>query len=127
MGRVTAALVALAAALAAGCGRGANQVVDYLEHAELQCETEAQRQSVVGALEDILALSEAELRQRRYADYAGQPDAWDLPTLLSRHFVPDRQGRTLGPNFYSDAKSPAAQSLVRRVLGRLAPQDLPAR
>jgi len=121
--RVVVFLVLFAAVLPAGCRRKTNPVTEYLKSVEVQCETEEQRQTVVRALQDVLTLPEQELGRRRYADYAGRPEAWDLPTLLARYLVPDRQGRTFGPDFYADVKSPVVQPMVRRILGRLAGRD----
>jgi hypothetical protein len=106
-----------------GCRHDSNAVADYLTHAELQYETEGQKQSVIRALNDILALTGPELQQRRYDDYSGQPNTWDLPTLISRYFAPDRKGKTLGPRFYSDVKSARVQAEVRRILDRLSGVD----
>jgi hypothetical protein len=116
-------LVAALAAVSAGCGERPNPVADYFDNVELQCETETQRQVVIGALGDILALGSNELGTRRYPDYRGTPDALDLPALITRHFVPDAAGKSLGPHFYHDVKSPRAQRLVRRLLDRLTGED----
>jgi len=119
---VLAALL-VAAAVLPGCGRATNPVLDYFDNAELRYETEAQKQNIVRALHDILTLPAQELAQRRYEDYAGKPNEWDLPTLVGKHFVPDKQGKTLGPKFYIDVKSPKAQAQVRRILDRLTGTD----
>lgn len=119
---VLAALLVATSALP-GCGRATNPVADYFDRSELQYETEAQKQNIIGALHDILTLSAQELAQRRYEDYTGKPNEWDLPTLIGKHFVPDKQGKTLGPKFYTDIKSARVQAQVRRILDRLNGTD----
>ena len=113
----------VAAVALPGCRRTTNPVLDYFDNAELQYETEAQKQNIISALHDILTLSAQELAQRRYEDYTGKPNEWDLPTLIGKHFLPDRQGKTLGPRFYSDVKSARVQAQIRRVIDRLTGAD----
>lgn len=96
-----------------------NPVVNYLENADFQCENEGQEENVITALKDILNLSEKELQTKRYRDYTGKPDQWDLPTLIYRHFVPDKEGRTLGKSFYHDVKTSEGQEIVKEILERI--------
>jgi hypothetical protein len=121
------AVLLVAAAPLGGCRRAVNPVADYLDNAELQCETEAQKQNIMRALNDVLTLSGQELAMRRYEDYTGKADEWDLPTLIHRHFVPDRKGKTLGSRFYTDAASARVQAQVRRILDRLSGADTTSR
>lgn len=106
-----------------GCRRATNPVAGYVDKAELQYETEAQKQNIVRALDDILTLSAQELEQRRYEDYTGKPNEWDLPTYVGKRFVPGKQGKTLGPKFYPDVKSARVQGQIRRILDRLTGTD----
>jgi hypothetical protein len=110
-------LLALAVLLA-GCPAKRNPVADYLDGAELQCETDAQRRSVADALNDAVSLSADELRPRRYPDYTGQAGQWDLATLFQRFIVPDQQGKRLGRDFYRDLTSPAGRHAVNRFAAR---------
>ena len=100
------------------CGKAENPVAEYFENAELQYEGEVQKENILTALEDILRLPEDELRTRRYKDYTGKDDAWDLPTLIYRHFVPDEQ-KNLGDNFYEDVKTKEMQEKIERMIAQL--------
>lgn len=92
-----------------------NPVANYLNGSELQAETDAQRQNIATALNDALNLSENQLKEKRYKDYSGKANQWDLPTLISRHFVPDAQ-KTLGDNFLKDVKEKDAQEQIKQIL-----------
>ena len=93
-----------------------NPVAEYFEGAELQYEGEDQKENIVTSLNDILSLSEEELQQRRYKDYEGKENQWDLPTLIYRHFVPAWPGVTLGDDFFHDVKLEEAQKQVEQIL-----------
>lgn len=95
-----------------------NPVADYFDGSEIQAETDAQRQNIAMALNDILNLSENQLKEKRYQDYSGNANQWDLPTLIYRHFVPDAQ-KTLGDNFFRDVKEKDAQDQVKKILSTL--------
>lgn len=92
-----------------------NSVADYFENSELQYETEIQKENISAALDDILKLSEEQLKERKYKDYTGKENQWDLPTLIYRHFVPDGP-KNLGENFYHDVKLQVAQNQVKEIL-----------
>jgi hypothetical protein len=55
----------------------------YLEHAEIQAETDAQRATLGRAFDDMLQLQPEKLRTARYG-----PDQSNLPALLRAHLVP---------------------------------------
>ena len=95
-----------------------NPVADYLKSAELQYETEIQKENIANALNDILNLSEEQLKEKRYKDYTGRENQWDLPTLIYRHFVPEPPGTTLGDNFFQDIKSEETQEQIKQFLGK---------
>jgi len=94
----------------------ANPVAQYLKGAELQYETEIQKENIVTAFNDILNLSVEELKERRYKDYTGKENQWDLYTLIYRHFVSAPPGVHLGDNFFNDVKLEEAQEQVRQIL-----------
>ncbi len=98
---------------------GKNLVVDYLTTAELQYEGGIQKQNIYAALNDILYLSEQEIRHKRYKDYNGKEEQWDLPTLIYRHFVPSQQGKTLGNNFYRDIKLEDVREQVENIIDKM--------
>ncbi|MCK4251809.1 hypothetical protein KAX97_10195 [candidate division WOR-3 bacterium] len=101
------------------CKEGENPVASYFENAELQYEGKNQEENIVTALNDILSLSEEQLKAKRYKDYTGKENHWDLPTLICRHFVPDRKGKFLGNNFYHDVKSKVVQEKIKQILERI--------
>ncbi|MBN2538268.1 hypothetical protein JXB37_08345 [candidate division WOR-3 bacterium] len=105
--------------LIAACGGTSNPVADYLLESEVRCENETQRCNICNALQDIILLAPDQLRERRYCDYAGSPNRWDLPTLVQRHFVPARSGATLGPQFYQDVKATEVRQWAEKTLARL--------
>ncbi len=102
-----------------GCSHRVNPVADYLKNAELQYEGKAQEETIAAALNDILSLPDEQLKAKKYSDYAGTKDQWDLPTLISRHFVPDRKGKSLGDSFYCDVCSEEARREIRKILERM--------
>jgi hypothetical protein len=112
-------MVLLVFLCALGCQEQKNPVLDYFEGVEIQCENDSQRENIKIALNDILILAEEDLRSKRYADYSGKENQWDLPTLILRHFVPDRKGKSLGDNFYKDVKSEEVQKIIRSFLEKL--------
>ena len=112
-------LVTLIIALSS-CKKPGNPVLNYLENAELQYEGETQEENIVAALKDILSLPELILRAKKYKDYTGNENQWDLPTLIERHFVPDRKDKSLGDNFYHDAKLEEVQKKIRQILEEIS-------
>jgi hypothetical protein len=57
----------------------------YFRDAEVQAEDDAQIANLRAGLSDALKLPVASLRKKRYRDYQGKSDAWDLRTLLGQH------------------------------------------
>jgi inorganic pyrophosphatase/exopolyphosphatase len=96
-----------------------NAVLEYLTGAEIQYETEEQKQNIVQALRDMSELSAEELSRKRYKDYSGKPGGWDLQTLLYRHVVPKKQEDTLGADFYEELKSKRVKEGIERLLDEL--------
>ena len=102
-----------------GCSKDENPVLNYFENAELQYEGKVQEENIVTALNDILNLPEEELKAKRYKDYTGKEDQWDLSKLIYRHFVPDKKGKSLGNNFYHDVKSKEVQRQIKKILEKI--------
>ena len=94
-------------------------LVDFLEGAQVQYESEAQRLTILGALEDVLALSVQDLKGRRYRDDQGTEGQWDLRTLVTRHLVPDSREKSPGFHFYSDLKSPEVMARIETMVEEL--------
>ena len=107
------------ATVAMQCRKDSNPVFGYLNNAEVQFENEEQRATLRAAMNDIMTLSGGELEEKRYRNYRGEDNQWDLPTLLVRHFLPDDTSKTLGENFYTDVKSPEVTKLAGDIARRL--------
>ncbi|MDP8255633.1 MAG: hypothetical protein P9M14_07790 [Candidatus Alcyoniella australis] len=95
-------------------------IVSYLDDVEIQYETEAQKQSIVKALSDILDSDADELMAVRYPDYKGKADQWDLSTMITSYFAPSNPSEFLG-SFYFDLKRPEVQAKVLELLQTLDP------
>ncbi len=104
------------AVMLAQCNPAGNPVLTYIKNAEVQYETDLQKENLAAALNDILTLPAGDLKKRKYRDYEGNENRWDLATLIQRHFVPDGAGRTLGDNFYRDVKAKEVQEEVSSIL-----------
>jgi hypothetical protein len=108
-----------------GCNRQAtpiaedNTVAAYLDGAERQAETDEQRREIARALHDALELTPDELRERRYAGYGMNPDAWTAVELLSHHFVPTTPMTLEETSFYRDVGDPAARAAIQEQLDAL--------
>ncbi|MCD4783612.1 MAG: hypothetical protein K8T10_07250 [Candidatus Eremiobacteraeota bacterium] len=107
------------AVILSSCKETDNPVFLYLKNVELQYEGEVQKENIKTALQDILTLTLDQLKKKRYRDYKGKENQWDLPTLIEKHFVPAKSGITLGDNFYKDVKSMEVQNEVKIILDRL--------
>ena len=97
-----------------------NSVATYLEHAEIQAETDEQRQEIRRALSDMLKEPTAELRTRRYADYQGTPNMWSITRLLTAYFVPQTPQSLEPKRFYEDVGKPEAKSAIQRQLDEIS-------
>jgi hypothetical protein len=102
-----------------GCKKEKNSVLNYLENAELQYEGKLQEENIITALNDILKLSKEQLKTKKYKDYTGKENQWNLSTLIYRHFVPNKKNITLGDNFYCDIKSKEVQLEIGNILERI--------
>lgn len=90
-----------------------NQVVAYLDGAELQAETEGQVREILRALEDMRTLAPSALKAQRYAGYGLEPGVWTLRQLLSSYFVPHDITTPLDEtSIYQDAQDPKARAVV---------------
>jgi len=82
----------------------------YLEHAEIQAETDAQRATLGRAFDDMLQLQPEKLRAARYG-----PDRSTLPALLRAHLVPSEPVAVDDEEFYTQA----GDARVRVAVGTL--------
>src|SRR4051812_30346200 len=82
--------------------RQENSIAIFLNGAERQSETHAQRLEIQRALHDMLDKPPDDLRRMRYANYAGQPGAWSITELLRHYFVPPSPVAIDARRFFSD-------------------------
>jgi hypothetical protein len=91
----------------------------YFENVEIQYETEEQRENILSALNDIIYLSVEELKNKRYKNYMGEMNKWNLETLINSHFIPDNKNKKLGDNFYDKLKRKEVQEQVEKIMTSL--------
>jgi len=96
-----------------------NTVVSFLGGAILHAESDERCREVIAALEDMLTLSPAELRQQRYSDYQGNPGVWTITTLLKRQFMPASAMYLDSLQFYEDYTTPEAQAVIKDLMESL--------
>lgn len=96
-----------------------SQTARYFDGVEVQYENKAQKDTIIQALNDILNLSEEDLKTKRYPDYAGRRDIWNLSVMISRYFVPDDPNKSLGDNLYRELKSNEVQQKIKKIMGTL--------
>jgi hypothetical protein len=100
-----------------GCEKkGGNPVFNYLTNSDLKFDNKIQRDNIMQACKDILMYAPDDLKQKRYKDYDGNEDQWDLQTLFAKHFVPKKQGLSWGDDFYHDVKQDSVKSFVSHIL-----------
>ena len=93
-----------------------NSVAAFLNNAERQSETGEQRKEIQRALRDMLDKSPSELREMRYADYAGKANAWSITELLPHYFVPNPPAALDQRRFFEDVRAPPARAAIQRQL-----------
>jgi len=93
--------------------------LNYFNNVELQYKGQIQEENIIAAMNDILNLSEEQLKLKRYKDYSGLENQWDLPTLIYKYFVPDKESKTLGNNFYKDVKAKEVQKQIKKMLDQI--------
>ena len=122
MTRVLLLILALALGACGGKPAGGNTVAAYLENAEVQAETDAQRSQVRRALTDIAEKSPAELREQKYRDYSGNEQGWLVTDVLRAHVVPGRPQALHPDRFFDDAARPEAKQAARKMLESMTPR-----
>ena len=89
-------------------------VARFLDGAEIQAETDAQRRELRRALADLLARPAAELRSARYA--GGERS---LVELLNAHLLPATPQRLEPESFFADLANVPAQAAVRAKIAEI--------
>jgi hypothetical protein len=97
-----------------------NSVVAYFKDAELQAETDDQRQQIKLVLSDIISLNADELRVKRYPDYQNAPGQWDVIRFLKAYFVPATPMELTPAAFFDDFKKPEAVTVIQEQLNKMA-------
>ncbi len=96
-----------------------NKTYQYFDDVELQYDGDIQKNNIKTALNDILTLSIEELKTKKYKDYNGNEGKWNLPALIYKHFVPNKQKKTLGSYFYKEIKAKKVQKQIRNILKKM--------
>ena len=89
-------------------------IARFLDGAEIQAETDAQRRELRRALADLLVRPAAELRGARYA--GGERS---LVELLNAHLLPATPQRLEPESFFADLAHAPAQAAVRAKLAEI--------
>jgi hypothetical protein len=118
--RILLLIVALALAACGAQPGSGNSVAAYLENAQVQAETDAQRLQVRRALTDIIEKPASDLRAQRYRDHSGA-QAWLVSDVLRAHVVPSTPQALDPERFFDDAAKPEAKQAARKVLERMTP------
>ena len=96
-----------------------NNLESYFRNADVWYSEEEERQTIAQAFQDMLTLPPARLKKIRYDLDGDGPEAakaCDLPTLIERHVLPSRKGKSLGKHFYKDIKSKKVKAEVKKLL-----------
>lgn len=96
-----------------------NSAIMFLEGAELQIETGDQKKELEIALHDILVLSSAKLKAKRYPDYQLNTGAWTLSQMISAYFVPQTPMAVDDKTFYAEVVTVQARATVSKILAKL--------
>ena len=96
-----------------------NQTARYFDEVEVQYENDIQKETIIQVLNDILSMPGEELRRKKYPNYVGEKDVWDLPKIIYGYFVADDSQKTLGDDLYSEVKTDEVQIKIKKLLKSL--------
>lgn len=96
-----------------------NNTANFFAGIELQYETPLQRGVIIEALNDMLTLSEDELKKQEYMDYLGHKKKINIEELIYSYFVPDNSKKALNANFYQELQTKEVRQLLTKLLNRL--------
>jgi hypothetical protein len=96
------------------------QLYNYLNGAELQVETDDQRQEIKQALQDMLNLSPEELEKKRYKNYRMEANQWTLVELLQAYYFPQKP-MALDDSIalYRETSDPKVRQIISKLLSNL--------
>ncbi len=95
-----------------------NPIVNYLRNAEIQYETFDQGENLINALNDALILPPDSLQIKRYEDYTGKKNQWDLFTIVQAHIVPENQV-SIEQDFYKNIQLNSSKDEIKKLLEKL--------
>lgn len=96
-----------------------NQTARYFDGVEVQYENDIQKETIIQVLNDILNMPAEELRKKKYPNYVGENDAWNLPTIIYGYCIADDSQKTLGDDLYSEVKDDEVQIKIKKLLESL--------
>ena len=97
----------------------ANTVAVFFQQAELQAESDEQRKEVRMVLSGLLELPVEQLKEKKYPDYQGHADQWDILKFLHAYFVPAKPQQLSAEQFYRDLPRPEARKAIQDQLDHL--------
>ena len=103
------------------CCQSDDNLYEFFKNAELQYETESQKESIITALNDILNfdLSVEELKNKKYSNYTGEENQWDLPTLVNRYFVSEDKNNTFSIKMYKQLRNKRIYDTIEEIIREL--------
>lgn len=91
-----------------------NVVVDYFRDAEIQMETAEQCESLKLGLQLALQLPPEKLKEKRFKNYQGEDNKWNITELIKHYVVPKQPLSLNDEEFYRDYRSkPAIVVLIQ--------------
>ena len=96
------------------------QLYTYLNGAELQVETDDQRQEIKKALQNMLNLSPEVLKKKRYKNYRIEENQWTLVELLQAYYFPSKpMALEHDISLYRETSDPKVRQIVSKLLSNL--------
>ncbi len=91
----------------------------YFRNAEMQYETEFQKEVIKKAINDMLSLNSLELKTQKYSNYTQKGEYWTITELIHKYFVPDNKSKSLGDRFYKEVNSEEVREQLQGFLSEL--------
>jgi hypothetical protein len=95
-----------------------NAVTSFFKDAELQAETDEQRQEIKIVLLDMLNLNTNELKAKKYPDYQGHINQWDVIKFANSYFVPSSPMVLSPDTFFEDLLKPEARAVIQELINQ---------
>lgn len=91
-----------------------NVVISFFWNVELRYLVKEQLNEALQALQDMTALSVEDLEKKRYADFYGDMNQWNLQQVLTAYFVPMEEVAL--KHIYDDLDKPGSREIIRQTL-----------